>query len=168
MTNDRLPMGFSTATLYAKETMHIAVASFLLFASIAVAGEPERETSTPEKYGVMSKVNGEERLEALPSLHVINATAAGAFVLPKDAQPQVSAISCGRFSLIPEKNDFKVLLAGIPLYIVAPDDRIAALELSNGRLQFRAIKGEFSSEEMPLIREYLIANQEAFYKPSAK
>ena len=70
--------------------------------------------------------------------------------------------------MVPEANDFKILLAELPLFIVAADDRIAVLELSNGRLQFRAIKGEFSSEEMPQIREYLIANQEAFYMPPAK
>ena len=73
--------------------MHTAVVSLLLFASVAVAGEPLHETPALEKCGVMHKVDGKETLEALPSLHVIEATATGAFVLPKDAPPQVSAIS---------------------------------------------------------------------------
>jgi hypothetical protein len=166
--DDRLRVGFSTDTLYAKETMHIAIVSALLYASVAVVGEPERETPILEKCGVMHKVDGNETLEALPSLHVIEVTASGAFVLPKDAPLHVSAISCGRTSFVPEKNDFKVLLAGFPFFIVAPDDRVATLELSNGRLQYRAIEGEFSSDEILRIEEYLTTNQEAFYKPSAK
>ena len=152
--------------LYPKETMHITFVGIVFFASLAAAGEPARDTPKLEKCGVVHEVDGKDSLVALPSLHVIEATAEGSFVLPKDAPTHVSAISCGRPSLVPEKNDFKVLQAGFVFYIVAPDDRVAALELSNGRLQYRAIEGEFSTDEVPRIREFLRVNQEAFYKPT--
>lgn len=148
--------------------MHITFLGLFLFAGVAAAGEPARDTTKLEKCGVMHEVDGKYSLVALPSLHVIEATAEGSFVLPKDAPTNVSAISCGRPSLLPEKDDFKVLQAGFVLYVVAPDDRVAALELSNGRLQYRAIEGEFSSDEVLRIQEFLSVNQEAFYKPKPK
>jgi len=148
--------------------MRSAVVCLLIFVMVSFANERARALPPVEKCGVMHRVEGKETVVALPSLHVIEATADGAFVLPKDAPPHVSAIQCGRLSLVPAKNDFKVLQAGFLFMIVAPDDRIAAMELSNGQLQYRTIKGEFASDEIPQIQEFLNVNQNAFYKPSAR
>lgn len=136
--------------------------------AVATANEPERAVPLPEKCGVTHKVDGKEAVVALESLHVNETTADNKFALPKDAPSFVSGIVCGRSSLIPTKNDVKVLQAGFPFYIVGPDGRIAVIELSDGQLQYRTVHGEFASDEMPQIQEFLDANQEAFYKPAPK
>ena len=148
--------------------MRIVVVCLLFFATVSVANEGDGVSPILEKCGVIHKIEGKETVVALPSLHVIAATADSAFVLPKDAPSHVSAIQCGRLSLVPAKNDFKVLQAGFLFILVAPDDRIAVMELSNGQLQYRTIKGVFASDEIPQIQEFLNANQKRFYKSSAK
>jgi len=127
----------------------------------AYAGSPDGHPL--EKCGVIAKINGKETSVVLPSLHVIEQTAqAGPFVLPADAPPGVSAVECGRRSPIPAENDYKVLKAGFPFYIVAPDGRVSVLELSNGRLQASTQDGEFTSAEISQIQAYLNKAQEHF------
>src|SRR5690348_9264426 len=127
----------------------------------AQAGSPD--VFPLEKCGVIANVNGKERSVVLPSLHVLQATAKlGPFVLPADAPQHVLAIQCGRRSLIPAENDYKVLQAGFPLYIVS-HGRMLVMEVSDGQLQIRTVAGRLSSDEIPLIQAYLNKAQEYFY-----
>lgn len=133
-----------------------AIVSLLALGILCVAYAGSPESHPLEKCGVIAKINGKETSIVLPSLHVIESTAkAGPFVLPADAPPDVSAVECGRRSPIPAENDYKVLQAGFPFYIVAPDGRVSVLELSNGRLQASTRDGEFTSAEISQIQAYL-------------
>ncbi|MEO8670227.1 MAG: hypothetical protein ABI411_02860 [Tahibacter sp.] len=107
--------------------------------------------SAPAKTGVVEKCgvvtvgdDGQSSSDVLPSLKVVELTADDkAFVLPPDAPARVTAVTCGRASIVPAENDYKVLLAGFPFSIIA-DDRILWLELDNGQLQVSVKEGQLS------------------------
>ena len=71
--------------------------------------------------------------------------------------PDGTAISCYRSTLIPLSDDWRVLDAGHPLAITESDPetgagRMLALELNQGQVHVRMIKGEFTAEEMPAMQ----------------
>jgi hypothetical protein len=61
---------------------------------------------------------------------------------------------CGRSSIVPAANDYKVLVAGFPFDIVN-DSRIAALELSNGQVRLRMVQGTLTPEELKPVQNRL-------------
>jgi hypothetical protein len=99
----------------------------------------------------------------LSSLHVLESTShAGKFALPPDAPAGPTGLLCGRSSLIPAPNDYKVLLAGLTLGISKNDEpnaRLGVLELVSGKLQFRMIDGVLTVEEMKMLQPRLDALQ---------
>ncbi|MBX3697711.1 MAG: hypothetical protein KF811_07865 [Dokdonella sp.] len=133
----------------------------LMLPAIVSASGPGMQTpTTPEMCGVVFEVDGKQNVLTLPSLHVMEGESTSAFVLPKDAPSETSALYCARDTLLPAKYDYRVLLAGFPLAIVAPDDRKAVLELSAQNLIiYRMISGESSEDEMKEVRKSLNANQ---------
>src|SRR5262245_12233454 len=61
----------------------------------------------------------------LDDLRVLEQTTKdGGFVLPASAPPGVEAIMCGRSSIVPALGDYKILLAGFPLFIADDKDRV--------------------------------------------
>jgi hypothetical protein len=69
---------------------------------------------------------------------------------------------CGRSSLIPAPNDYKVLLAGLTLGIARNDEadaRLGVLEQVDGKLQFRMIVGVLTAAEMTALQPRLNALQ---------
>ena len=108
----------------------------------------------------MFEVDGKQNVLTLPSVHVMDGENTSPFVLPKDAPPETSALYCARDTLLPANYDYRVLLAGFPLAIVAPDDRKAVLELSrDNTIVYRMISGKSSDEEMRKVRKSLKVNQ---------
>lgn len=74
------------------------------------------------------------------------------------------AIRCLRSDIVPAANDYKVLGAGYPLYIVdasTPETRIGVLEVSGGQFRFRTIQGELLSDEKQRLLLRLNEFQEA-------
>jgi hypothetical protein len=136
-------------------------------AIFASAKSMEAETSSPEKAencGVMFYAeNGEVKTEHLESLHVLTLNDNVDFALPKDAPKKIEGIICGRQSIVPERNDYKVLVSGYFLYIVS-GDRVGALEILGGQLRFRLEKGNMTENEMPLVQKFLDESQPFFYK----
>jgi hypothetical protein len=143
---------------------HLFASALLLASGALGTAHAGRLGNSPlEKCGVIASVNGKETSVVLPSLHVLESTSRpGPFVLPADAPQHVSAIQCGRRSIIPAENDYKVLKAGFPFFIVAPDGRVVVLELSDGRLQASTQDGEFTPVEIGEIQAYLNKAQEYF------
>jgi hypothetical protein len=143
-------------------------ASLLLVSlSFGVAAESTDHGLPPvseEKCAVLAKgADGEMAIVLLASLRVKKLTAgAGPFVLPSDAPANVEAIQCGRQSLVPAPNDYKVLLAGLPFFIVDPQEREAVMELSEGRLQYSTVSGEFTDDEIVGIQAFVDGSQEFF------
>ena len=90
----------------------------------------------------------------LPSLRVGRLGDDEAFSLPDDAPADASFVQCERSGLVPLPSDYKVLAAGMP-FVIESGDRVATLEISESRVNFRALKGEFKDEEIPLIQAYL-------------
>ncbi|GAB1597180.1 hypothetical protein PAGU2638_28600 [Lysobacter sp. PAGU 2638] len=98
--------------------------------------------------------NGSEQFVLDSSLHVAQLAGSEPFVLPAGAPTDVGFIRCERAGLLPLPGDYKVLAAGYPLVIVA-GSRIAVLEVSEGRVNFRTLEGEFTEQEIPLIQAYV-------------
>jgi hypothetical protein len=116
-------------------------------------------TSPPkEKCAVMvSKGDGKTQLVVLPSLHVATLSAEGEpFTLPPDAPAGSVAVDCGRDSIVPLPYDYRVVAADYPFIItVADEGRLAALEIKDGRLQFRMMKGDVTPSEERQIQEFI-------------
>ncbi len=118
------------------------------------------ELPTESSCLVMTRTgDGTSHAVPLSSLHVLQATSHdGKFTLPPDAPAAPTGLLCGRSSLIPAQNDYKVLLAGLTLGIARndlPDARIGVLELVSGKLQFRMIDGKLTVEEMKILQPRL-------------
>jgi hypothetical protein len=102
--------------------------------------------------------------KVLESEHVADLGDADAFVLPADAPAKVLAVQCARDSIMPEHNDYKVLLAGFPFSILTKDNRVAVLDVSNNSLRLRTLQGSFTPEEQARVQDYLDEAQYAFDK----
>jgi hypothetical protein len=138
-----------------------------LFPACAGAEQPPMESSCL----VLAKgADGTVRAEPLGSLHVLASTSrAGKFELPPDAPASPTGILCGRSSLIPGPNDYKVLLAGLSLGISRndePNGRVGVLEMVSGKLQFRMIDGILTEEEMKVLQRRLEALQRQVDNPT--
>lgn len=106
-------------------------------------------------------IAGDGRIERSPELHVLRETAgAGPYAPPI---PAGAAIRCGRSDIVPAADDWKVIAAGHPLYIVEatqnPEPRAAVLEIVGGHIRFRFLAGRLAEAEAPRIQARLDAFQ---------
>lgn len=90
----------------------------------------------------------------LPGLRVGRLGDDEAFTLPDDAPPDAEFVQCARASLLPAPSDWKVVAAGMPL-VIDSDGRMVAIEIAAAHVQVRALKGEFTADEMPAIQAWL-------------
>lgn len=144
--------------------------TFLVSGSVALAESTGQDRpAVSENCSAHTQIDGKESTIPLPSLKVLElTTASGPFVMPADAPSSVSAIQCWRASLIPTKNDYKVLKAGFTFFITAPENRTLALLLSDGQLTVSYDKDEVSSEEIEQIKRYVDATKGIFQKRSGR
>jgi hypothetical protein len=118
-----------------------------------------------EKCAVLvESASGKLESKVLPSLHVLTQDADATFSLPTDAPPKVKGLMCGRQSIVPRANDYKVLVAGYTLNIIV-DDRGGVLEIVDGQLRFRMISGEMTESEAQSVQTFLNESQPFFYAP---
>lgn len=79
--------------------------------------------------------------------------------VPLNSGEHISALICGRSDIVPLPNDYKLLRAGIVLYIrdvgAGHPDVTGVLEMVGGAVQFRAADGKFPSEVQPRIQSRL-------------
>ena len=144
----------------------LASLAFAAFAAEAPRAAPAAPAAAApiEKCGVVyAGADGSLANMMMPSLHVLELADDASFQLPADAPPNVKGVTCGRESLIPARNDYKVLGAGIPLTIIH-GERLGALTIVDGHLRFQMLKGEMTELEMPKIGAYLDAAQLALNK----
>ena len=147
-------------------SIHLASLAILAFLSVAFdarATPAASDDTFVEKCGVVyADDSGASQTKALSSLRVADQTASSpTFTLPADAPPNVQAITCGRSdSLVPRENDYKVLLAGFPFSIVAPDgERVGVLTIVEGRLRFEMLVGTMTESEIAAVGTFLDASQ---------
>lgn len=98
-----------------------------------------------------------------PELHILQQTARDRPFTPQ--LPPGASIECGRTDIVPAQNDWKVLAAGYPLFIVEVTEgnpRVAVLEISNGRVGYSFVSGRMTEAEAPRIQERLNAFQPHF------
>jgi hypothetical protein len=116
----------------------------LAVAATAVADEP-----TEMSCSVISREsNGALKTTPLDSLKVIEQTSKdGAFALPRGVPGNVQAVICKRSSVMPAAYDYKVLRAGYTLYMTDDLERVAALGLVDGKVQFNMIDGAMTEAE---------------------
>ena len=145
-----------------KPLVFLAFAGASLAAGGAEPAAPSRASLPLEKCGVVyAGVDGNLANMMLPSIHVIDLADAAAFKLPADAPPNVKAVTCGRRdSLVPAKNDYKVLQAGFPFSIVN-HGRMATLTIAEGKVRFELQQGEMTADEKPKVDAAVGAAQAA-------
>ena len=130
-------------------------------AEVAAAPAPAKVW---ERCGVVySPALGSVSSKVVASMHVADLADGEEFVMPKDAPDGVLAVQCARDSVLPQRNDYKVLIAGFPFTILTKD-RASVLEMKFGSLGLRTLKGEFTKEEQPLVQAYLDEAQYAIDK----
>jgi len=114
--------------------------------------------ATEEECGVL--VNGE--LVKVSSLK-IGSLADNAILQPLQADPSkmVEAVVCFRDTLIPERNDYKVVVGGVP-FAIKSGDRVLWLEVKDGQLRFNFEDSALSGEEMEAVQLWLNEAQERF------
>jgi hypothetical protein len=155
----------------AKVLVLAAMLSSSALASVATdASKPEATktlTRPPERCGVLYKgEDGELASVLLPSLAVLTLQDDEVFALPKDAPAQVQVVQCGRNSIVPQRNDYKVLAAGLPFSIVS-GGRVGVLVVTDGHLQFQMLEGEMTPAEQPQVGAFLDQAQDALNKAMA-
>jgi hypothetical protein len=130
------------------------------FAGLSHAKDVTAESSC---LAIAENSAGETKTVELPSLHVLDQTSKPeVFTLPADAPSQTRLIMCGRASIVPAPNDYKVLAAGFPLGIATNDEkpsRAGVLEMVKGQVQFRMLDGIMTHAEMKLLQSRLNAFQ---------
>ena len=127
--------------------------------------QPPEPVVPYERCGVVYEAaKGSIATKVVPSIHLVDLADGDSFKIPDDAPAGVKAVQCGRDSIGPLRNDYKVLLAGFPLSLVARDGRVAVLEASNGKLQLRALEGKLTDAENEQVQVFLDEAQFAFDK----
>jgi hypothetical protein len=143
--------------------MILAILAFV--ASAAQAGVAESVTIVESECYSMEEQDGRVVSTRIPGLRVIERTAGdGPFAANLPAG--TSAVLCPRSTIVPAPNDWKVLVAGYPLYImetsVPPESRrVGTLEVSQGQVRYRLIRGEFHAGEEERLRARLDQFQES-------
>lgn len=139
--------------------------AFLLAVASAASALPAHAPTPPsrptddwavaaERCGVLAKVDGDYETRVLPGFSVIESTAgAREFALPADTPPNVVAVQCGRDSVVPRNNDYKVLGAGYPfIIIVEQGDRMLTMEFTHEKkLHVNVTRGAVSADEQAQI-----------------
>jgi hypothetical protein len=99
----------------------------------------------------------------LPSLHVL-AIGDADFVLPDYTPESVSVVICIRSEgVIPEQNDYKVVLAGYTFGIITTDgNRMVVFDTVDGQLRYQMLLGELTEDEIALMQRFL-KNSRAFF-----
>ena len=139
------------------------LASTPALAQVADKAPAQELVATQERCDVLFESGGEIRNLLLMSLRVLNLADSAKFRLPPDAPPKVRAVRCGRDVIVPQRNDYKVLEAGYPFSIVA-GDRVGVLEVPDGKLRYRLLKGELTAAEVPAVTAFINASQRAMAK----
>lgn len=135
----------------------------LLLAALAAAQPAPIEMETEPTETRCDYLTGGRAVSA-PDLHVLEQTrGAGGFTT---TVPAGAAIRCGRSVMVPSENDWKVLAAGHVLVIVevsdAPEQRTAVLEIDEGRVRFRFLRGRMTEHEAARINARMNAFQPHF------
>jgi hypothetical protein len=156
-------LGVSVLLLSAQASSQ-PLAAFASAGAKSSAGVTKAAPPTAEKCGALLKQpDGSFNTVVFASLKVIELTQHNReFILPKDVPDSLASIQCVRDSIIPLANDYKVLLSGLPLYLLVPHGRMAVLELSNGKASYRIVKGDFSESEIAAIQQFLNSVQQYF------
>ena len=117
-----------------------------------------------ERCGVVYEAaRGSIATKVIPSMRVADLADDASFELPEDVPANVKAVQCGRDSVVPLPNDYKVLAAGFPLSILARDGRVAVLEAGpEGKLGLRTLEGKLSIDEDTRVKALIEEAQPAF------
>jgi hypothetical protein len=128
----------------------------VLAAAPAVADEPVEKSC-----GVIThEENGAPKTTPIEGFKVIEQTSKeGAFALPRGAPKNVQAVICKRSTIMPAAHDYKVLQAGLTLYLTDELDRVAALGLVDGQVTLDMLDGAMTEVEQSQVASLLRALQ---------
>lgn len=136
----------------------------VLLSVLLVGAAGEVPQSSTEKCAVFYHDSaGNTQMKLIPGLHVSGEE----FRVPELEEGKVTAVMCGRDTLIPQSHDWTVLKAGLPLTI-SSGNRVMALEIEDHRVQARMLKGEFKNSEIPLVEQLMDDFQEHLNTGSAE
>jgi hypothetical protein len=123
---------------------------------------------------VLEKIIGDEKKYVVGGeIKVITSTEGDARFSPSaPSGSKVAAITCTREDVVPAPNDYKVLLAGYPLYIFdsgrGHPDRNLTLVVVNGQLKIEFKDGQLMPGEQARMQKRLDAMQTAFNNAAKK
>lgn len=138
------------------------ISAALLIASTALFSPSPAAESQTETCGVIAgPPGGETKFQPVAGLSVLRQTeGVGSFAVTAPEGQKVAAIMCSRSDIVPAPHDYKVLLAGYPLYLKSEDGTLTiVLEISGGQLRVRALAPIGSQEMMEKIQAALNAMQ---------
>jgi hypothetical protein len=148
-------------------TMRLSLLSFAALSGAALIATAPAAASQRElremRCDMLEPQRGRMITVEAPDLHVLEQTANGRAFAPVIPQG-ITAISCGRTSIIPAAWDDRVIHLGLPLFIAEMGslNRLGVLEIDNGRYRFRFLHGEARPEEQAQIDERIRAFQARF------
>ncbi len=139
--------------------MNYLQALFGIFLFISASTVPALTTTNQnnEVCGIQHNLGGGQFDHlVLPSLHVL-AIGDADFVLPDYTPESVSLVICIRSEgVIPEQNDYKVVLAGYTFGIITTDgNRMVVFDTVDGQLRYQMLLGELTEDEIALMQRFL-------------
>jgi hypothetical protein len=136
----------------------IFVAGALLVASAQVGAAEEKPKGPPPIVAptqeICAVLYGTQGSKEMASVHVLDLADGAPFTLPKDAPAGVHTIVCKRDSILPSRNDFRVLLAGV-VFVISSDQRIGAVERANGVYRYRMMSDGLTEMEQTVVDKFL-------------
>jgi len=145
--------------------MTLGIALLLALASLAQptaepASAEARSSTAPVQEKCKAMVNdasGQPGYVDVKGLGVLPLSSSnGDFSLPPGAPTGIHAIACERESIVPAKGNYKVLMAGFPLFIYPRGGkRVLVLEIEDGKFQFEMFGGEMTAPEHEKVLEFL-------------
>jgi hypothetical protein len=121
----------------------------LLLAALTASAPSQAQQLSEAECGFVETSRGPgEPFVRVANLHVL---AQAAMPGPFSADiPAGASIICGRSSIVPAENDWKVPAAGYTLYLAngdEPNERIGALDIAGGSFRYRLVHGSWAVEE---------------------
>ncbi|MBL8536817.1 MAG: hypothetical protein JNM59_05380 [Hyphomonadaceae bacterium] len=135
------------------------IGSALIGLAAALCAAPESVAQVTETCGIFVR-QGAEQVSYIPTPGYYVTNAATPLQRPPE-QAQVDGVICDRLSLILMPNDYRVLTdLSVPFY-VRSGIRLVALEIGQGQLQVRFLRGEPTEEERLQIAAAIDVAQDA-------
>jgi hypothetical protein len=132
----------------------------ILVLSLALLATAQAQAAEPralrESCGVLIAEETGSRVVGVPGYSILDSSSP---LRPPEEHPIILGVLCDRSDFGIADNDYRVLTElGVPFYLSAGEVTIV-LEISNGQLRVRNIRGELTEAQLQLVQRALNRNQ---------